>query len=83
MEERLCPQRKENRLAHAKFLHAYQELVSNFSIEDDADAIAEEIKNMAARWLVGHICRVDAGLRDCPAIAPKESGNPQHPASSP
>ena len=82
MEERLCPQRKENRLAHAKFLFAYQELVSNFSIEEDPDQIAEEIKNMAARWLVGHICRVDAGLRDCPRIAPKENGNPQPPTSS-
>jgi hemerythrin len=69
MEERGCPVRKENLLAHAKFLSAYQELTSNFSLEDDADQMATEIKNMAARWLSTHICRIDATLRDCPAAA--------------
>jgi hemerythrin len=73
MEERQCPMRKDNLLAHAKFLAAYQELISNFSLEDDTDAMAEEIKGMAARWLSSHICRIDVGLRDCPAVS-KQNG---------
>jgi hemerythrin len=83
MEERQCPQRKENLMAHARFLSAYQELVSNFSMEDDPDQIAKEIKNMAARWLASHICRVDAGLRHCPAIGPKEANQSKPPPPQP
>jgi len=65
MEELKCPMRGANCIAHARFLHDYQELLSNFSIEQDADQTASEIERMAARWLVSHICKVDASLRDC------------------
>lgn len=84
METRQCPTRQENQLAHARFLRAYQELVSNFSIEADADEVATEIEKMAAQWLSTHISRVDAGLRDCPlAACRKDAGqtaspSPQH-----
>jgi len=75
MEERQCPLRHENRLAHAKFLRDYQQLVEDFSTDEDADQIATEIEKMAGQWLSTHICRVDAALRDCPAIVPK-AGDP-------
>jgi hemerythrin len=66
MEKFKCPTRSTNCSAHARFLQDYQELVSNFSIEQDADQTASEIERMAARWLVSHICRVDIGLREIP-----------------
>jgi len=77
MEERACPLRLENQAAHAKFLRAFQELVSSFNLEADPDQIATEIEKMAARWLSSHICGVDAaGLRACPASGPKDGPKP-------
>ncbi len=66
MEQRKCPMHQTNCLAHSRFLRDYQELVSNFSIEQDADQTASEIERMTARWLVSHICRVDVALKDPP-----------------
>ena len=66
METRQCPVRRENRLAHARFLREYQELASNYSLEDDPDQVATEIENMVARWLTTHICRIDVALRESP-----------------
>lgn len=66
MEQFKCPLRHENRLAHARFLGEYHELVANFSLERDPDQMAAEIINMAARWLSSHICRLDVSLRDRP-----------------
>lgn len=65
MEERKCPQRAENRSAHARFLFEYREMVSMYSLDPDTDQMEAEIKSMVARWLTTHICRVDIGLRDC------------------
>jgi hemerythrin len=64
MEERQCPVRVENRLAHAAFLREYQTLAALFSMNGDPDEIAVEIKKMVAHWLSTHICRVDLKLRD-------------------
>lgn len=72
MDERRCPVRRENRLAHAKFLREYNELAFRFSIEEDSDLIVTEIEHMIGRWLSSHICRIDVGLRDCQR-APKDS----------
>jgi len=66
MEVHKCPLRQENRLAHARFLREYQELVANFSLEEDTDQTATEIERMVARWLSTHICRIDITLRDAP-----------------
>ena len=66
MEAHKCPLRSENRLAHSRFLREYQELVANFSIEQDTDQTATEIERMVARWLSTHICRIDITLRDRP-----------------
>ncbi len=70
MEERKCPLKKENRMAHAKFLNSYRELSAKFSGDCDPDEIAVDIKRMAAQWLQTHICHVDVALRDCPPPAP-------------
>jgi hemerythrin-like metal-binding protein len=64
MEEYQCPLRALNRNEHAQFLNAYHRLVADFSLEGDPEQMAKEIKNMAARWLSSHICRVDISLRD-------------------
>jgi hemerythrin len=79
MEERKCPLRRENRLAHARFLREYEELVSMYSVDDDTDLLVTEIEHMAGRWLSTHICRVDVALRDCPeppATEPPKTGRP-------
>lgn len=73
MDERQCPLRRENRLAHAKFLREYEELVGRYSLEDDTDLIATEIEHMIGRWLSGHICRIDVSLRNCPPPKPKDA----------
>lgn len=70
MEKVKCPIRLTNCLAHARFLQDYQELVSGFAIDEDADRTASQIEKMAARWLASHICRVDIALRE----PPKEDG---------
>lgn len=66
MEKFNCPVKQTNCMAHARFLQDYQELVSNFSLDQDADQAASDIERMAARWLSSHICRVDIALRDLP-----------------
>lgn len=66
MDERRCPLRGENRSAHARFLHQYQEMVSLYSLDPDTDQMEAEIKSMVARWLTTHICKVDVALRHCP-----------------
>jgi len=66
MEKTKCPMHHTNCLAHARFLKDYQELVTNFSLDQDADQTATEIERMAARWLSAHICRVDVALREIP-----------------
>lgn len=71
MEERRCPNRGENRSAHARFLHEYREMVSLYSLDPDTDQMEAEIKSMVARWLTTHICRVDLALRDCAPPPPK------------
>jgi hemerythrin len=56
--------RTANCAAHARFLMEYQELLANFTMEQDVDQTAGEIKRKAARWLVAHICQVDRSLRE-------------------
>jgi hemerythrin len=63
MEEHKCPQRMENRLAHAKFLSDYRRLQHEFSDDCDPDEVAVRIKVMTGRWLTAHICRIDVALR--------------------
>jgi hemerythrin len=64
MEERQCPVRVENRLAHSVFLREYQTLAAHFHLNGDPAEMAVEIKKMVAHWLSAHICRVDLRLRD-------------------
>jgi hemerythrin len=64
MEKFKCPMRTANCAAHARFLMEYQELLANFTMEQDVDQTAGEIKRKAARWLVAHICQVDRSLRE-------------------
>ncbi len=72
MDERRCPLRGDNRSAHARFLHQYQELVAMYSLDPDTDQMESEIKSMVARWLTTHICKVDVSLRHCPPPEPKK-----------
>jgi len=69
LEQRRCPARDEHRLAHAKFLRGFQEMVVEFSLVRDADQTAGEIERMVARWLMPHIYSVVASLQECPAPA--------------
>jgi hemerythrin len=73
--ERKCPTRDEHRIANAKFLKHFQEMVVEFSLVQDADQTAGEIENIVARWLSAHIYQVVASLRDCPALPPAEPGS--------
>ena len=68
LEERKCPTRDEHRIANAKFLKSFQEMVVEFSLVQDADQTAHEIENMVARWISAHIYRVVESLKECPAI---------------
>lgn len=77
MEKLKCPMHQTNCIAHSKFLRDYQELVSNFSIEQDPDEIACEIESMVARWLSSHICKVDTALRKPPEE--KDTPGPAQP----
>jgi hemerythrin-like metal-binding protein len=66
MDKRKCSARMLNRMEHAHFLQEFQELVASFTLDLDTDQAASKIERMTARWLTGHICRVDVCLREPP-----------------
>lgn len=77
--ERQCPTRDEHRVANAKFLKLFQEMVVEFSLVQDADQTAGEIENMVARWLSSHVYQVVESLRDCPPLPPGATGTEPAP----
>jgi hemerythrin len=70
MDQHQCPARGANKLAHARFLQDYTELVAAFerSGGSGTTAMVLKLKDMVANWLVNHICSVDTGLKDCPGV---------------
>jgi hemerythrin-like metal-binding protein len=67
MQEHQCPSRDQNKAAHVKFLQDYEQVVAMVQENGANTKVALILKRMLGDWLANHICRIDTGLRNCPA----------------
>lgn len=67
MEATDCPMKDVNKAQHKKFLEAFTALSERYAKEGPTTALLTDLQKTARSWLVGHICKTDAGLRGCKA----------------
>lgn len=59
-----CPIAAENQEAHRKFLTAFDRIVDRYEHKEDASVLLKEVQSTVQLWLVNHIIRIDAKLKE-------------------
>jgi len=65
MHKHSCPVAGKNKMAHEKFIEAYNILEYKFNQNDDSFAILKELHSFLESWLVEHIFKIDTRLKPC------------------
>jgi len=73
MEQKSCPTKEKNKVAHAKFLSNFTELVAKFEAQGPTTPVLLELRNLVGGWLTNHICSIDTKLRGCQTSCPKKA----------
>lgn len=63
MEQRKCPVREANRLAHGDFLKRFEALEVHLDDTDSVCRVGVELCTLLQQWFLNHICTVDMSLR--------------------
>jgi hemerythrin len=78
MEERACPVRNNNKVAHRQFLDQFAKFQERFSREGATTSLVLQLKNLTSSWLTSHICKVDTNLRGCAQTCRTRAGAGVH-----
>ena len=65
MEKHACPVARANKTAHATFVNNFLSLRSRIETEGPTAALAIELQQSLADWLVNHIRKIDTNLGAC------------------
>jgi hemerythrin len=60
-----CPIAEVNQQAHATFIETFGHLHEQYKASDASEAIAREIYQQLADWLVSHILKIDTNIGRC------------------
>ncbi len=63
MAKRRCPAAQENIDAHRKLVEAYVQWRQKYEAQGAALSMVMELRDILAKWLKGHICKVDRCLK--------------------
>lgn len=64
MDQYACPVAEGNKKAHGRFVEVLAEFKRRYEIRGFERADARELVDTIDRWLVDHICRIDARLKE-------------------